>query len=99
MSDKQKPLIDTNDVELGRTSSGSVEGEQTAGHIIKLSLLVAISWWGFGLYTVISTDSLAVLASLVDATIDLAAQGVLLGANVFSQGKHGKKYPVGVSRL
>jgi len=81
-----------------RTQNGN--GESRAGSIIKVSLFVATAWWGFGLYTVISTASLAVLASLVDATIDLAAQGVLLGANTLaSNGNKGGAYPVGVARL
>jgi len=68
--------------------------------IIKASLIVAFSWWGFGLYTVLSTGSLAVLASLVDATIDLAAQGVLLGANRLADTEGVEaSFPVGVSRL
>mmetsp|Transcript_49454 Transcript_49454/g.127630 ORF Transcript_49454/g.127630 Transcript_49454/m.127630 type:complete len:346 (-) Transcript_49454:92-1129(-) len=76
------------------------EANSRAGAIIKVSLGVALTWWGFGVYTVISTASLAVLASLVDATIDLAAQGVLLGANTLAEsGDAGKNYPVGVSRL
>eukprot|EP00446_Apocalathium_sp_SHHI-4_P052402 CAMPEP_0177365864 /NCGR_PEP_ID=MMETSP0368-20130122/39553_1 /TAXON_ID=447022 ORGANISM="Scrippsiella hangoei-like, Strain SHHI-4" /NCGR_SAMPLE_ID=MMETSP0368 /ASSEMBLY_ACC=CAM_ASM_000363 /LENGTH=212 /DNA_ID=CAMNT_0018828825 /DNA_START=69 /DNA_END=703 /DNA_ORIENTATION=- len=65
----------------------------------KISLFVASAWWGFGLYTVLSTGSLAVLASLVDATIDLAAQGVLLAANALANAGKDKAYPVGVSRL
>lgn len=75
--------------------------DRRAGLIIKLSLFVACAWWGFGLYTVISTKSLAVLASLVDATIDLAAQGVLLLANRLADtaGGQGTIYPVGVSRV
>lgn len=81
--------------------TGYDEGrENSASFIIKVSLFVALAWWGFGLYTVVSTASLAVLASLVDATIDLAAQGVLLGANTFAGVKgEGTPYPVGVSRL
>lgn len=48
----------------------------------------------------ISTRSLAVLASLVDATIDLFAQGVLLGVNwIAESGTVDGIYPVGVSRL
>mmetsp|Transcript_104397 Transcript_104397/g.225253 ORF Transcript_104397/g.225253 Transcript_104397/m.225253 type:complete len:355 (-) Transcript_104397:202-1266(-) len=73
---------------------------RSAGNIIKVSLGVALTWWGFGVYTVISTASLAVLASLVDATIDLAAQGVLLGANTLAESNGTEKsYPAGVSRL
>jgi len=82
------------------TSGLSLEGERSASLIIKVSLVVALSWWGFGAYTVVSTRSLAVLASLVDATIDLAAQGVLLAANSMAEADtNGGIYPVGVSRL
>jgi len=94
------PVDDPGAVEDGAARAKDSETEGTAAFIIKVSLFVALAWWGFGLYTVISTASLAVLASLVDATIDLAAQGVLLGANILSgvRGK-GTPYPVGVSRL
>lgn len=88
------------DPEEGAQSAKSNGSESKAQFIIKVSLIVALTWWGFGLYTVVSTQSLAVLASLVDATIDLAAQGVLLGTNV-AAGRRGKgtPYPVGMSRL
>mmetsp|Transcript_2732 Transcript_2732/g.6613 ORF Transcript_2732/g.6613 Transcript_2732/m.6613 type:complete len:353 (-) Transcript_2732:256-1314(-) len=100
------PLLDTalDDPEKGATASthsgNTPRPDGRAGFIIKVSLFVALAWWGFGLYTVISTKSLAVLASLVDATIDLAAQGVLLAANSLSAfGGKGSSYPVGVARL
>jgi len=93
------PLLEAcieDDPENGESSGGA---DEKAGCIIKISLFVASAWWGFGLYTVLSTGSLAVLASLVDATIDLAAQGVLLAANALANAGKDKTYPVGVSRL
>jgi len=89
------------DVETAASSSSQADTiDRKAAFIIKLSLYVATAWWGFGLYTVVETSSLAVLASLVDATIDLAAQGILLGANSLSgKGGRGSAYPVGVARL
>lgn len=96
VTDKNTPLLV--DVEAAEAGSPKKDDGKT-GVIIKMSLLVAITWWGFGLYTVISTDSLAVLASLVDATIDLAAQGVLLGANTLAEKKSQGAYPVGFARL
>jgi len=84
---------------VGKQNTNS-DPDGRAGFIIKVSLFVALAWWGFGFYTVVSTASLAVLASLVDATIDLAAQGVLLYANTLaSSGAKGSSYPVGVARL
>jgi len=80
-------------------TTSSTNGGGRGELIIKLSLLVATAWWGFGFYTVISTSSLAVLASLVDATIDLAAQGVLLASNVLAAKGRSVEYPVGTSRL
>jgi|EP00927_Polykrikos_kofoidii_P016210 cation diffusion facilitator family transporter len=94
-----EPLMESLEDELDDKDKRRAAG-RTANTIIQISLAVALAWWGFGLYTVISTKSLAVLASLVDATIDLAAQGVLLAANRIASGENtGIIYPVGVSRL
>jgi len=101
--DPRNPSIHEDNWLRGMLEAGSGDGDNTqaqAANIIKVSLMVAFSWWGFGLFTVISTKSLAVLASLVDATIDLLAQGVLLGSNRLSEsGALGDLYPVGVARL
>jgi len=92
-------LLSKEKLEEGLSTESSHEGSSTQ-RIIKASLAVALTWWGFGVYTVISTRSLAVLASLVDATIDLAAQGVLLAANNIAENDDtGAIFPVGVSRL
>mmetsp|Transcript_33031 Transcript_33031/g.87301 ORF Transcript_33031/g.87301 Transcript_33031/m.87301 type:complete len:350 (+) Transcript_33031:105-1154(+) len=92
------PLVISSD--CSPRSGGDGEVNRTAGNIIKVSLGVALTWWGFGVYAVISTASLAVLASLVDATIDLVAQGVLLGANTLAESNGTEKtFPAGVSRL
>jgi cation diffusion facilitator family transporter len=95
------PLLATAEEDPARgNKDDATDTEGRAQFIIKVSLFVACAWWGFGLYTVISTASLAVLASLVDATIDLAAQGVLLGANqLATSGRKAQAYPVGVARL
>jgi cation diffusion facilitator family transporter len=115
MSDVERPepsrakLFDrsaseTDEIGNGLGDYGSPKSDRSSSSraqcIIKASLIVAFGWWGFGLYTVISTGSLAVLASLVDATIDLAAQGVLLGANRLAETQGVEaSFPVGVSRL
>lgn len=74
--------------------------EGKAGLIIKVSLMVALAWWGFGLFAVVKTKSLAVLASLVDTTIDLLAQGVLLISNKLAEsGALDEEYPAGIARM
>lgn len=91
---KERPLLDCEE-------DSQAEREKKAGLIIKVSLLVASCWWGFGVYTVVVTQSLAVLASLVDATIDLLAQGTLLICNYLAKdgATDEEIYPLGVSRL
>lgn len=98
---KHKPLAQESDLESGGEEDAAVEADHgRVGTILKCSLVIAFVWWFFALYTVISTRSLAVLASLVDATIDLFAQGVLLGVNwIAESGAVDGIYPVGVSRL
>mmetsp|Transcript_12236 Transcript_12236/g.38353 ORF Transcript_12236/g.38353 Transcript_12236/m.38353 type:complete len:453 (+) Transcript_12236:68-1426(+) len=99
MSKESPPVRVPNEFSIVNPEEPGTEPDQTAT-VIKVSLIVAFAWWGFGLFAVLSTRSLAVLASLVDATIDLAAQGVLLGANRYAEsGAGGDLYPVGVSRL
>lgn len=96
---QHQPLAQESEDETCREARVPTEHDKTR-NIIQASLLVACLWWFFGLYTVVTTRSLAVLASLVDATIDLMAQGVLLGANSLAEnGRVDSSFPLGVSRL
>jgi len=94
MNNSKEKLLDSEE-------DSQADREKKAGTIIKVSLLVASCWWGFGVYTVVVTQSLAVLASLVDATIDLLAQGTLLICNYLAKdgATDEEIYPLGVSRL
>lgn len=51
------------------------------------------------LYAFLASGSLAVLASLVDSTIDLLGQGVLIWTKQLSMGKRVDDYPVGKGKL
>eukprot|EP00929_Paragymnodinium_shiwhaense_P043931 TRINITY_DN22547_c0_g1_i1.p1 TRINITY_DN22547_c0_g1~~TRINITY_DN22547_c0_g1_i1.p1 ORF type:complete len:421 (+),score=82.97 TRINITY_DN22547_c0_g1_i1:80-1264(+) len=72
--------------------------------IIRSSLGVNVCLFFAKLYTFFATGSLSVLASLVDSTIDLVAQTVILVANYLSE-KATKEvetqtlYPAGMSRV
>jgi len=74
-----------------------------ASLIIRSSLGVNIALFISKLVTFLTTGSLAVLASLVDSTIDLVAQFVLMMANQAANSNSKPKvdtiYPVGVSRV
>lgn len=95
---------------LGRLSlRGSVamyRGQEStqAAMIIKASLGVNVCLFVAKMYLFLITGSLAVLASLVDSTIDLIAQTIIMSANYMAERAEKNTqtdtiYPVGMSRV
>jgi cation diffusion facilitator family transporter len=88
---------------IAKLGSGNAENGN-AGRIIQASLAVNVILFFAKLWTFLTTGSLAVLASLVDSTIDLIAQTIILSANYMAE-RHQKSrkistvYPVGMSRM
>mmetsp|Transcript_12702 Transcript_12702/g.28536 ORF Transcript_12702/g.28536 Transcript_12702/m.28536 type:complete len:392 (+) Transcript_12702:90-1265(+) len=85
-------------------SPDGAESAARASMIIRSSLGVNILLFVSKLITFLTTGSLAVLASLVDSTIDLVAQFILMMANYAANSAQSKPkvdtiYPVGVSRV
>ena len=67
-----------------------------------ISLLVNILLFSAKLYVYIQSQSMVVLAALVDSTVDLLAQGILLITNRLATAAHDPndlvQYPAGRSR-
>lgn len=70
---------------------------------VALTLQMAV-WFSVGLfaaklYCFLSSGSLAMLASLVDSTVDLIGQGTLMWTNHLANSRKHDEYPVGRGRL
>ncbi len=85
-----------------RDSGDDEDDPELSGMIIRCSLGVNIILFVAKIYAFLSTGSLAVLASLVDSTIDLLAQGTLMASHAMAHGSSRQAseiYPAGVARV
>lgn len=84
----------------GILAPSSLEGDSEVMVVIRSSVWINAVLFLGKLYAFFSSGSLAVLASLVDSTIDLLGQGVLMLTKQLasSRGSHGE-YPIGRERL
>ena len=91
------------DVSYGVWREEDEEDPEVAARIIRCSLGINVLLFIAKIYAFWSTGSLAVLASLVDSTIDLLAQGTLMSAHYKANRRRAEGtseyYPAGVARV